>query len=76
MSKRLNKFFLFAWFTLLLVVIGGGLYGVFQVFTKGLVVTNLTDLVPWGLWICIDLSSIAMAAGAFSLCALVYLVGL
>ena len=76
MSTRLNKFFLFAWFTLLLVIIGGGLYGVFQVFTKGLVVTNLTDLVPWGLWICIDLSSIAMAAGAFSLCALVYLVGL
>ncbi|MFN2216188.1 MAG: NrfD/PsrC family molybdoenzyme membrane anchor subunit [Anaerolineales bacterium] len=46
------------------------------VFWKGLIVTNLTDLVPWGLWITIDLSSIAIAAGAFSLCAGVYLIGL
>ena len=46
------------------------------VFWQGLQVTNLTDLVPWGLWITIDLSSIAMSAGAFSLCAAVYLVGL
>lgn len=45
------------------------------VFWKGLVITNLTDLVPWGLWITIDLSSIAVAAGAFSLCAIVYLFG-
>jgi len=46
------------------------------VFWKGLVITNLTDLVPWGLWISIDLSSIALSAGAFSLCAGVYLFGL
>ena len=39
-------------------------------------VTNLTDLVPWGLWITIDLSSIAMSAGAFSLSAAVYLLGI
>ncbi|MDX1615970.1 MAG: NrfD/PsrC family molybdoenzyme membrane anchor subunit, partial [Candidatus Promineifilaceae bacterium] len=38
-------------------------------------VTNLTDLVPWGLWITIDLSSIALAAGAFTLSAAVYLLG-
>jgi Ni/Fe-hydrogenase subunit HybB-like protein len=52
--------------------LGAGLY----VFWKGLSVTNLTDMVPWGLWITIDLSSIAMAGGAFFLCAGVYLVGL
>ncbi len=39
------------------------------VFWKGLSITNLTDLVPWGFWITIDLSSIALSAGAFSLCA-------
>ncbi|HET9906064.1 MAG TPA: NrfD/PsrC family molybdoenzyme membrane anchor subunit [Anaerolineales bacterium] len=39
-------------------------------------IPNLTDLVPWGLWITIDLSSIALAAGAFSLCAAVHLFGL
>jgi Ni/Fe-hydrogenase subunit HybB-like protein len=38
--------------------------------------THLTDMVPWGLWITIDLSSIAVSAGAFSLCAVVYLLGL
>ena len=47
-----------------------------MVFWKGLSITNLTDLVPWGLWITVDLSSIAVSAGAFSLCAVVYLLGL
>ncbi len=42
---------------------------------KGLSLTNLTDMVPWGLWITMDLSSIAISAGAFSLCAVVYLLG-
>lgn len=46
-----------------------------SVFWFGLSLTNLTDIVPWGLWITIDLSSIAVAAGAFSLCAIVYLFG-
>ncbi|HMK09847.1 MAG TPA: NrfD/PsrC family molybdoenzyme membrane anchor subunit [Anaerolineales bacterium] len=46
------------------------------VLRRGLVVTNLNDLVPWGLWITIDLSAIAMSAGAFLLCAAVYLLNL
>jgi len=46
------------------------------VLTQGLWVTNLTDLVPWGLWITIDLSAIALSAGAFLLCAAVYILGL
>jgi len=58
-----------------LIILGGVVAGGF-VITKGLYLTGLTDLVPWGLWITIDLSSIALSAGAFSLCALVYLVGL
>jgi Ni/Fe-hydrogenase subunit HybB-like protein len=60
----------------LLTLIVTGLVASAVVFTQGLVVTNLTDLVPWGLWITIDLSSIALSAGAFSLCAAVYLLGL
>ena len=31
---------------------------------------------PWGLWIALDMSSIALSAGAFLLCAAVYLLGL
>jgi len=58
-----------------LILLAGAVAGIF-IFWKGLVITNLTDLVPWGLWITIDLSSIALSAGAFSLCAGVYLFGL
>ena len=64
------------WYGGLPLIILGGLGAGLMVLTKGLYLTGLTDLVPWGLWITIDLSSIAMSAGAFSLCALVYLVGL
>ena len=53
---------------------GAVAYGI--VLVKGLSVTNLTDVVPWGLWITIDLSAIALSAGAFTLCAVVYLLGL
>ena len=66
------QWWLVALAALMAVGAGGGLV----VFARGLVVTNLTDLVPWGLWITIDLSSIAMSAGAFLLCAAVYLLGL
>jgi len=65
-----------AWFGGLAVVTAAGASAGVMVFWKGLSLTNLTDMVPWGLWITIDLSSIAMSAGAFSLCAVVYLLGL
>ena len=65
-----------AWLAFLGIILLGGLAAGILVFWKGLSITNLTDLVPWGLWITIDLSSIALAAGAFSLCAAVHLFGL
>ena len=65
-----------AWLAFLGILLAGGLIAGILVFWKGLSITNLTDLVPWGLWITIDLSSIALGAGAFSLCAGVYLFGL
>ena len=64
------------WIALLGILIISGLVAAGIVFTQGLIVTNVTDLVPWGLWITIDLSSIAMSAGAFLLCAAVYILGL
>ncbi len=64
------------WLGVMGIILLGGLVAGIMVFWKGLVITNLTDLVPWGLWITIDLSSIALGAGAFSLCAGVYLFGL
>jgi Ni/Fe-hydrogenase subunit HybB-like protein len=65
-----------AWIGGLLVVGAAGAAAGIMVLWKGLSLTNLTDTVPWGLWITIDLSSIAVSAGAFSLCAVVYLLGL
>ncbi len=35
--------------------------------------TNLSDAIPWGLWIGFDLSAVAMAAGGFVLAATVYI---
>ncbi len=64
------------WVVLLLVIMAGGAVGGVLVFARGLGITNLSDLVPWGLWIAIDLSSIALSAGAFLLSAAVYLLGL
>jgi Ni/Fe-hydrogenase subunit HybB-like protein len=64
------------WITILAVFLVAGATAGVMVLWKGLSLTNLTDKVPWGLWITIDLSSIAISAGAFSLCAVVYLLGL
>ena len=80
MAKNLRaKFFITPWMIWLgimgLILLSGAVAGI-MVFWKGLGITNLTDHVPWGLWITIDLSSIALGAGAFSLCAGVYLFGL
>lgn len=64
------------WIGSLALLIAAGAAAGALVFARGLAITNLTDLVPWGLWITIDLSSIALSAGAFMLCAAVYLLGL
>ncbi len=74
--RRLNLSPSHGWLIALGLLIAAGAAGGLIVFTKGLGVTNLTDLVPWGLWITLDLSAIAMSAGAFMLCAAVYLLGL
>jgi Ni/Fe-hydrogenase subunit HybB-like protein len=65
-----------AWIGVLGIFLVAGVAAGVMVLWKGLSLTNLTDIVPWGLWITIDLSSIAVSAGAFSLCAVVYLLGL
>lgn len=80
MSKNVrSKFVITPWMIWLgimgLILLSGAVAGI-MVFWKGLGITNLTDRVPWGIWIAIDLSSIALGAGAFSLCAGVYLFGL
>jgi Ni/Fe-hydrogenase subunit HybB-like protein len=65
-----------AWLAALSILVGIGVAGMIFVLINGLSTTNLTDLVPWGIWITIDLSSIALSAGAFLFCAAVYLIGI
>jgi molybdopterin-containing oxidoreductase family membrane subunit len=68
-----NHPYLLPWVALLLLVLGLGSIGAWQVYTRGLVVTGMHDAVPWGLWITVDLSAIGLGAGAFLLSAAIYL---
>ncbi len=63
------------WVTVLSALLVVGIVAGGVIFWRGLSRTNLSDRVPWGLWITIDLSSIALSAGAFSLCAVVHILG-
>ena len=64
------------WIVFLAVLCGIGLAAGILVFINGLSLTGLSDRVPWGLWITVDLSAIGLGAGAFILSAAVYLLGL
>jgi Ni/Fe-hydrogenase subunit HybB-like protein len=76
LRQRFPQLLFPAWVAFLGIFIVAGLVGGYLVMSQGLVVTNLTDLVPWGLWITVDLSAIALSAGAFTLSAAVYLLGM
>jgi molybdopterin-containing oxidoreductase family membrane subunit len=65
-----------AWVGGLALVFLVGVIAAIYVISNGLGVTNLTDELPWGLWITVDLSAIALGAGAFSLSAAVFIFGL
>ncbi len=61
------------WISALVLIIALGAQAAFVVFTEGLTVTGMNNIVPWGLWITVDLSSIALSAGAFMVSATVYM---
>ncbi|NWG16771.1 MAG: polysulfide reductase NrfD [Chloroflexi bacterium] len=73
-NRRLPLFLI--WILLLVAGLGIGTVSGIHVLLNGLGVTNLSNQSPWGLWIVVDLSSIALGAGAFTLSAAVYLFGL
>lgn len=61
------------WIASLVIVLAAGMVGMVMTLVFGLQVTNLSDRVPWGLWITVDLSAIALGAGAFTFSAAVYI---
>jgi Ni/Fe-hydrogenase subunit HybB-like protein len=64
-----------AGFKALVVLVAIGVAAALYRFVVGLgASTNLTDNVPWGLWVAVDvLSGVALAAGGFSITAAVYI---
>jgi len=66
----------FGWLTIGFILLLG-LWLTFRRFFIGLGdVTNLTDEFPWGFWIAFDvIGGVALAAGGFTLCFLVYIFG-
>ena len=63
----------FNWFLVLLMAFGGvSLVARFSLGLGGS--THLSDTYPWGLWILFDLVWIAVAAGAFAMAAVIYVV--
>ena len=64
-----------AGFKALIALVAIGLAAAFYRFSVGLgASTNLSDNVPWGLWVAVDvLSGVALAAGGFSITAAVYI---
>jgi Ni/Fe-hydrogenase subunit HybB-like protein len=62
-----------AWLGFLGILLVIGLVSAARVLWYGLQVTNMSDTVPWGLWITVDLSAIALGAGAFALSTIVYI---
>ena len=61
------------WIGFLLLGVVFGLVGAFVVLRDGLQVTGLSNRVPWGLWISVDLSSISLGGSAFAFGVIVYL---
>lgn len=66
------------WRAVLVLLLALGLYATYVRFTQGLgAATNLSDQFPWGLWIGFDiLCGVGLAAGGFTLCAIVYIFNL
>jgi Ni/Fe-hydrogenase subunit HybB-like protein len=62
------------WRAMLVVILAAGFYSTLLRFTKGLgAATALSDRLPWGLWIGFDvLCGVGLAAGGFTLAAIVY----
>jgi len=70
-SRRIDVFPYWIGLLVIGLILGG--IGAFQVLTYGLSVTGLSNKVPWGLWIVIDLSSIALGGSAFAMGVIVYI---
>ncbi len=49
-----------------------GLWALYMRFSRGLIITNLTQFIPWGFWVALYIYFIGLSAGSFLLSTLVY----
>ncbi len=62
------------WKSVAVIIAIVGVYSLFIRFTKGLgASTNLSDLVPWGLWIGFDFIGVGLAAAGFTIAAVAHI---
>lgn len=75
--ERVKRSYFTAGTTIMLILMIIGLIAAFQRFALGLgAATNLSNTYPWGIWIVFDiLCGIALAAGGFTVAAVVYIFG-
>ena len=75
---RADKIFKFSfWKIVSVIIIISGLISTYYRFSKGLgATTNLTDTVPWGLWIGFDFLGVGLAAAGFTIAATVHIFNL
>ena len=71
-----NKTLTLAYWSLLGVVVVVGIAAIYVRVVQGLRVTNLTSLVPWGLWVAFYIYFIGLSAGSFLISTMIYVFGL
>lgn len=71
-----NKTLAIAYLTLLGIVSLVGIAALYIRTVQGLNVTNLTSLVPWGLWVAFYIYFIGLSAGSFLISTMIYVFGL
>ncbi len=64
------------WYAILAVLLVVGLYGLYVRLTTGLLETNLTAEVPWGVWIAFYIYFVGLSAGAFLVSAMANVLGM
>lgn len=72
-SMRLNTYSLPMWGRIILFILSiCGVIAVYYTLSKGHIITNTTQNIPWGLWVATYIYFIGLSAGSFILSSLVY----
>lgn len=71
-----QRSFVIAYWVTLIVLAALGLWAIYLRVVIGMKSTNLTSLVPWGLWVAFYIYFIGLSAGAFLVSTMIYVFGM